>query len=231
MPKGKIRASGGAGKGRLNHCASLSRMRRHGQSAQQPSTIEEVRRLRSEVRDAFKFYLAQNAESVTGPELRQRMQVIGTAARRLAAAPDNRKWAARLDQHLFESRTKPKSRVLRKAVYDVASSTSVQALERTLHDDQPAHEHVETLLNLAKLENQSIAVTRYRDPALPGLLAVIIPIWERITGRRVWARHQTNGPHDDWVSPLHPWLVEVLGEEAPTIDILNRAIILQKRSK
>ena len=158
------------------------------------------------------------------------MQVIGTAARRLAAAPDNRTWAARLDQHLFESRTNPKSRVLRKTIYDIASRKGVLALERTLPDDQLAYEHVETLQYLAKLENRPIAVTRYRDPALPGLVAVIIPIWERLTGRLAWARHQTNGPYDKWVSPLHPWLVEVLGEETPTIHILKWAIVLQKKN-
>ena len=205
-------------------------MRRHGRSARQPSTVEEIRHLRSKVRDAFKFYLAQKAESVTGPELRKRMKVIGTAARRLAAAPDNRKWAVRLDRHLFETRTEPKSRFLRKAVFDIASPEGVLALERTLSDDQSAYEHIETLRSLAKLETQSIAVTHYSDPALPGLLAVIIPIWERLTGRLAWARHQTNGPYDKWVSPLHPWLVEVLGEETPTIHILKWAIVLQKKN-
>lgn len=244
MRKGRVRASGGPWEGHLSLSASLAGMRRHQAAPSlDVNSVEEVRELRSAIRHAFKFYLAQKAESTTVPELRRLLKKIRTAARRLVAAPVNEKWAARLYDLLSESNTGIKApvseeqllesvpgtgkRILRKVIYNAVSPDAVLALERALYDERPVFEHLETLHALSALENAAITSTRYSDPALPGLLAVLVPIWERFSGQTVWAR--PNEHFDDWVSPLQPWLEEVLGDDAPTIDVLNRTIVLQKK--
>ena len=227
MRKGCVRSTGGMTPGRLTHAACLSRIRRYGERGLNEATRAEIRQLRQQLRDSLQFYRALRRETMTAPEYRKPLERIRTCARRVLAKPAGRRWPKRLAYELERTRLARPGRPVRQRLLKTTGGLALSMLEHDLDTDFQAERHTTTLKLLAATNCQPGGMTRYRDPALPSLLAAVVPIWERIVGRSAWARMVG----DDMVSPLYPFLRKILGGEAPTNDQLIRAVRLQKQKK
>lgn len=247
MRKGLVRATGGCFRGALTTRASVLSMRRSCKGKLVTISKTQVFRCRRRLRDALSIYLALKPEAVAAPDLRRLLRKVGSNAARLYNDPTNQKWADRLDELLTKTRKVSGARVARsflhRSVYCKEAPpwkpNRLNELERALAHGIFAYAgkeimvgletHMQTIKQLSKLKNFEPSTTTYRDPALTGLVADLLPIWEEVTGNKGWARFDKE--EADWVSPLHPWLRTVLGPDAPTNDQLVKVVRLQKVSK
>lgn len=275
MRKGKIRARGGFVRVRPSYSVSVSSIRRYvrnerglrGHGTGQALSRNDIRELRKQLRDAVGFFLAQEPNSKSVPEVRkwtQRVSLLaGWLLEKKAHSPRWPRWARELGDLLEHSRS-VENILLREVAYrqvpvglrelesyldqfaldeSVLEGLSKPERDRLLKklDDIDAKDtrltgfhdvHRLALKKLESLDGAVIDVTSSRMPALQGLISAVLPVWQEVTGRNGWAIHQVSDRGEDWVSPLHGWLVTILGESPiPSVDQVNKAVRFQNSSE
>lgn len=220
MPAGKIRATGGRVR-RLTYAISLSSIARvSGRDGLSGSTRREIRELRQALRDAVRWYSAAGPEAATTTEIHRRLQPVVVAARRLRNSPSSDTWAKRLNVALADAARRP---IVNKQVHRAARGGLMEAgnlrelSDLRRHLGLGARQLTEldrvTISRLAAM-NPEVGVpdpgakrfghqASCSDPEAVDLLLRLLPIWERVTGRKAGPRGEEKS------TPVMPWLQHI----------------------
>ena len=175
MPTGRVRSTGGLGRGRLCWAVKLASLRPYRLSKAPPCTLAAARRDRERLRREFAFYLAKSEGAVTSTKLLAAERRLRTAAKRLLDAPCD--LGANANFH---------------AAYEALPTQGRQRFARVLHRQglnfykgRQEEDH-DVLGAIAVVDLPAPNRTRSRNPALIELAMQVSPIWKTWTGRSIW---------------------------------------------
>jgi hypothetical protein len=237
---GKIAISGGVGLRPYVPCGvSIRSLRRYAKPRVAIPSCQEAKRLRENLRSIFKTYALDCANPApTATERRKTLGRVKNSAAHLIAAPSRRNAYALLDA--LETRDYHALGMAYRAL--TANGHEPQWLKRRLRhwgdiivpvDSQAITAAACALasLNVEALVPMSVKgqFSGFPDPALAHLVAALVPVWERVTGRTVGlfssykdGREEKRSLFADWLCEMHA----LMGLAPPSlwsgIDIVRR---------
>jgi hypothetical protein len=186
MPAGKAGVVAGAvWIERLPHAVNIRSLRQWTKPGTRRLAVDEIKELRETLRFAFSRYRIDCRRLQQTPtERRQTIRKIGTAAQRFAKTP-NWSWA---DKLLFNLDTDRSADTIIRRHLGVAGKDWLlfkKGLRDVVAVSAPPNKYLPTVRQLANIDLNALAPLggRWRDPGLPGLVATLVPIWKRVTGR------------------------------------------------
>jgi hypothetical protein len=218
---GKIAISGGVGLRPYVPCGvSIRSLRRYAKPRVAIPSCQEAKRLRENLRSIFKTYALDCANPApTATERRKTLGRIKNSAAHLIAAPSRRNADALLDA--LETPDYDALGMAYRAL--TANGHEPQRLKRRLRhwgdiivpgDGEAITAAARALasLNVEALVPMSVKgqFSGFPDPALAHLVAALVPVWERVTGRTVGlfssykdGQEEKRSLFADWLGEMH----------------------------
>ncbi len=215
MPAGKVAVTGGmAWVPRNPHFGiSIRSMRRYAKRSTPALSLDDMKDCRSKLRKAFRRYIIDCSNvALTATEQRKEVNLIKSTARRFLK---NRTWELSEELNTTLNTCCGNVRTLVSNELKSKGHNPVQFKYELVHwrgvstpfpkDCLPA------LIELAALDVEALipAGRRFRDPALANLVAQLVPVWKKVTGRSAGrislecASYRKKHPFADWISEMH----------------------------
>jgi hypothetical protein len=236
---------------RVSYAINVRSARKYASDEVGKPTVAEIRRLRSKLREAVRQYQVTHASPIPTPTARRTtLNAVKTAAGRLLGARAGGGWAGRLASGLQKARDVDQDLERRLAAIIIrgtgqrvsglasltgelealaATSIAPGAEERQKRFIGKWSPHLE-ILNSLNVDALAPKRARWPDPALPGLVFALVPLWRHITGRSCLATEMRGTKHPKEHPLFGVWTAEIVcaaGLWAPgewaVWDIANRA--------
>jgi len=214
VPVGRAPIFGALGAGRpLSNKVKLGSLRKYCKQGQDLPPVEDLRKLRKQLRDGFRYYELAHRNPInvqTTSERREELRILVLRARVLLSDPNDLEYRLAFIKAYSTSNRHSIIHLHRHFYLEgIDFVHSISVLKR--NDDNPApltKEVLATLDKLAHIKSRDVVPAgKWGNPPLAKLVDDLIPIWEQLTGWSAYPKNDRAGglkisPFSDWISDL-----------------------------